>query len=141
MKNMTMGLAALALLAVSGVAQGADDDHRLDDAWKAAVEDNEGVLSPAQVSGLNVLAYESAVARLCDGFKLDEKKFATSVAAVVTGGNTLSEEEQVQRLTAVMFQLGTANGLFLAEGAMKKDTFCAQAAEEKADKDHPHNWQ
>ncbi len=141
MRNLFLGLAASVLLLVSGPAHSADDDHRLDDAWKAAVEDHEGILKPPQVSGLNVLAYESAVARLCEGFTLDEKKYAAGVSQLVTGGDKLSEEEQLQRLTAVMFNLGTAHGLFLAEGALKKDAFCAEAAEQKADKDHSHSWQ
>ncbi len=140
MKKLILGIAAISLLAGSA-ALAADDDHRLDAAWKAAVEDNEGMLTPAQVAGLNILAFESAAARLCEGFKLDEKKYATSVAQVITGGEKLSEEDQVQRLSAVMFRLGTANGLFLSEGALNAESFCAQAAQEKADKDNPHNWQ
>lgn len=139
--KLKLGLAALSLLLVSGSALRAEDDNRLDDAWKAAMEDPEGVLTPAQVSGLNILAYESAAARVCDDIKLDEVKFAKAVTELVRGGEKLTDEEQVHRLSAVLFRLGTANGLFIAEGSMKKDAFCAEAAEQKADKEHKHNWQ
>lgn len=141
MKTMfAFGAAALsALLLVSTAAKA--DDARLDDAWKAAMEDNEGILTPAQLAGLNVLAYESAAARLCSELTLDEKKFGASVTAVAKGGEKLTEEEQVQRLAAVMYMLGTAHGLFLAEGSMKKEAFCAEAVKQKADPEYKSNWQ
>jgi len=37
--------------------------------------------------------------------------------------------------------LGTAHGLFLAEGAMKKEAFCAEAVKQKADPEYKSNWQ
>jgi hypothetical protein len=139
--KFVIGAAALSVMLAFTSAARAEDDSRLDDAWKAAMEDHEGILTPEQMSNVNILAYESAAARLCDGITLDEKKYAESVSAVAKGGDALSEEEQVQRLVAVMYKLGTSNGLFLAEGAMKKDVFCAEAMEHKADKDNKHNWQ
>jgi hypothetical protein len=135
------GIAAISFLTLTGLALAADDDHRLDAAWKAANEDHEGLLDPAQVAGINSLAFESAVARLCEGFMLDDKKYAASVSKFVTGGATLSEEEELQHLSAVMFTLGTAHGLFLAEGATKREEFCASATEQKADNEAVHNWQ
>lgn len=132
------------LLVVTALAQPvrADDDHRIDDAWKAAVAESEGILTPVQTAALNTLAYESAVARLCDGFKLDEAKYGTSVGKLVAEKDSkLTEEEQMQRLSSVLFSLGTAHGIFLAEGAAKKDDFCAKAAEVKADKEHSHSWE
>ncbi|MBL8791931.1 MAG: hypothetical protein JNM45_15680 [Rhizobiales bacterium] len=139
--KLVVGVAALSLLLAASTAARADDDHRLDEAWKAAMEDNEGLLTPEQMSGLNVLAYESAAARLCDGIKLDEKKYAASVTEVAKGGDALTEDEQMQRLAAIMYKLGTANGLFLAEGSAKKDAFCTEAMAQKADKDSKHNWE
>jgi hypothetical protein len=139
--NLKSGIVGCALLVLSAQAIQAADDLRLDDAWKAAMQDSEGVLSPSQLSSLNVLAYESAVARICDGFKLEEKGFSAAVSQLATTGDKLTDDEEVQRLSAVMYMLGTASGLFIAEGTAKKDEFCAAAAELKADKDHKHNWQ
>jgi hypothetical protein len=140
-RKISLGVVTLSLFLASGSTLRAEDDHRLDAAWKAAMQDNEGLLTPAQTASLNTLAFESAVARLCDGFKLDEAKFAASVSELVKGGEKLNEEEEVQRLSAIMYGLGTANGLFMAEGATKKDDFCASAAEQKADTENKHNWQ
>ena len=97
MKTMfAFGAAALsALLLVSTAAKA--DDARLDDAWKAAMEDNEGILTPAQLAGLNVLAYESAAARLCTELTLDEKKFGASVTAVSCSGLRLSRSWDMGR--------------------------------------------
>ena len=120
----------------------AEDDNRIDDAWKAAMAESEGILSPQQSAALNVLAYESAVARLCDGFKIDESKYSNGISLLVAAKDTkLSEDEQLQRLTSVLFTLGTSHGIFLAEGAAKKDEFCAKAVDAKADKEHTHNWE
>lgn len=139
--KLVFGAAALSLMLAFTSTARAEDDNRLDDAWKAAMEDSEGILTPEQTSTVNLLAYEFAAARLCDGITLDDKKYGASVSAVAKGGDTLTEEEQVQRLAVVMYKLGTANGLFLAEGAMKKDAFCAEAMQNKADKANTHNWQ
>ncbi len=139
--KFVFGAAALSVLFAFTSTVRAEDDNRLDDAWKAALEDNEGLLTPDQSGKLNVLAYESAAARLCDGINLDEKKYSASVTEVAKGGDKLTEEEQVQRLVAVFYKLGTANGLFLAEGALKKDSFCSEAMALKADKSHQNNWE
>ena len=131
---------AIGLLAMPARAE--DDDHRLDDAWKAASEENEGILTAKQSAALNVLAYESAVARLCDGFKINEAKYSAGISGLVAEKDSkLSEEEQMQRLSSVLFALGTSHGIFLAEGAAKKSDFCAKATEAKADTEHSHNWE
>ena len=139
--KISSGVFRLSLLLASGTTLRAEDDHCLDTAWKVAMQDNEGLLTAAQSANLNRLAFESAVARLCDGFKLDEAKYAAGVSELVKGGDKLTEDEQMQRLTAIMYVLGPANGLFLTEGVTKKDDFCASAAEQKSDKDNQHNWQ
>ncbi len=43
--------------------------------------------------------------------------------------------------TAVYFRLGASYGLFLAEGNAHVDSFCASAAELKADAEVPNVWQ
>ena len=123
-------------------AQSAVDDHRLDDAWKAALEEQEGVLTPQQFATVNGLAYQAAVARLCAGFEIDNVKYAKAVNAIVaTGGDKLSDDLKLERQTGILIAIGTSYGLFLAEGAAKKDAFCASAVEARNDKDTPHFWE
>jgi hypothetical protein len=138
--------AALGLLAVAftveAQAQQAADDHRLDEAWKAALEDQEGVLTPQQFATINGLAYQAAVTRLCAGFEIDNVKYGKAVNAIVNSGNDkLSDEHKAERQTNILVTLGTSYGLFLAEGAARKDAFCAGAAEDKKNKDFAHTWE
>lgn len=134
--------AAILIAATLGSTARAEDDHRLDEAWKAAMEEVEGVLTPPQHAALNALAYESAVARLCDGFKLNIDAYAAGVNAIITAGpEGLSDEQHVERQASILVSLGTSHGLFLAEGAAQKDAFCAGAAEAKADPESQHSWE
>jgi hypothetical protein len=136
-----MGLAAWMFWGPALHAQ-ATDDNRLDDAWKAALEDQEGVLTPQQTASLNNIAYEAAVARVCDGFELDRAKYAKAVNdIVVPGSDKRSDQENLERQSSILVSLGTAYGLFLAEGTAKKDDFCANATELKTDKQSANLWE
>lgn len=129
-------------LAARAEAQQAVDDNRLDDAWKAALEEQEGVLTPQQFATVNGLAYQAAVTRLCAGFEIDNIKYAKTVNAIINSGNDkLSDERKAERQTSILITLGTSYGLFLAEGAAKKEAFCAGAADAKKDKDVAHSWE
>lgn len=144
MKKATYAAAGLLVLAftVQAQAQKAPDDHRLDEAWKAALEDQEGVLTPQQFATVNSIAYQAAVARLCPGFEIDNVKYAKAVNAIVASGNDkLPDERKLERQTSILITIGTSYGLFLAEGAAEKDAFCSGAAEAKNDKDIPHLWE
>lgn len=128
--------------AAGAQAQQAADNHRLDEAWKAAIEEQEGVLTPQQFATLNALAYQAAVTRLCAGFEIDSVKYGKAVNAIVNSGNDkLSDERKAERQANILITLGTSHGLFLAEGAAQKDAFCAGAAEAKKDKDVSHAWE
>jgi len=73
--------AAIALAAPPASAQ----SQRLDAAWEAALNERALELDDSQFAELNVIAYHSAVARLCDGFAVDVAKIATATDAVVAG--------------------------------------------------------
>ncbi len=136
-----VGLLALAIACPTAYAQ-STDDNRLDDAWKAALEEQEGVLSPQQNAALNNIAYQAAVARVCAGFEIDRAKYAKAVNdLIVPGSDKRSDTEVLERQTSILISLGTAYGLFLAEGTAQKDDFCANAAEFKGDKELTHLWQ
>jgi hypothetical protein len=138
----------LALAAGTVLASGtshhafADDDLRLDEAWKDAIEEHEGVVTPQQQAALVDLAYQSAVARVCDAISLDVPKYAKAVNDIVApGAENLTPEQNLERQTNILLSLGTFHGLFLAEGNANKDKFCADAVAAKNDSEVPHNWQ
>ncbi|WP_373505589.1 hypothetical protein [Aestuariivirga sp.] len=133
-------LFGLASLGMTGSASA--DDLRIDDAWKAALADFEGVLTEKQHALVNSIAYHSAAARLCDGIDLDVTKVGASMNEIVTSGDpAMTDEEHIERLSNVLLTLGTAKGIFLAEGALHKEAFCADAAASKADPENIHFWQ
>ena len=82
-------LAAAAIL-ITGVAASvlaadqAEDDNRLDEAWKDAVGDDENILTAKQFAMLNNLAFQAAVTKVCDGFELDQAKFAKAITDATT---------------------------------------------------------
>jgi hypothetical protein len=110
------------------------DDMRIDDAWKAALSETDGILDDQQMAIVNVIAYSSAAALLCDGIDIDADKVATATTAVLADTPPdLTDDEQLARFTAITLMMGTAKGIILAEGALHKDKFCAAAVAEKAD--------
>lgn len=137
-------IAPVAALCIGlGAAQAQEqDDDRLDEAWKDVFEAQEGILTPKQSAQLNNLAYGAAVARVCDGFTLDQKKFMTGLSeAVEPSVEGLTEEQHVERGTAILIDLGMRVGVFIAEGNEDKDDFCKSATEAKADTEVPTFWQ
>src|SRR3954463_639804 len=135
-----IALMALAIACPRAYAQPADD-NRLDDAWKAALEDEEGVIGRAQYADLNNIAYQAAVARVCDGFEIDRNKYGKAVNDIIVPGmDKRSDEENLERQTSILISLGTAYGLFLAEGTIHKEDFCANATEFKSDKESTNLW-
>ncbi len=129
------------LLAGAIAAPALADDNRIDDAWKAALMENDGLLNEKQQAAINGIAYAAAAALLCDGIDIDPDKVAKETTEVLSGGpKDLSEEDEFQRYTAIMLMLGTAKGILLAEGALHKAEFCANAMEEKADTEVANFW-
>ena len=134
---MALGIALLIAIA----ADAADDDHRLDDAWKAAVLDLEGVVTDKQYAAINSLAYHSAVARLCDGFELDTDKLSKAINEIVAQGvDQVDDDVNMARQAHVLITLGTSHGIFLAEGSLHRDQFCADAVAAKADPENTSFW-
>jgi hypothetical protein len=135
-------------LAVAGVLAGGlsvsakADDDRLDEAWKDGIGDQEPVLTDQQFAKLNNLAFQAAVTKICDGYNLDDKKFADGMAEATTPADaSLSADDQKQWETAVLIRFGTTYGLLLAEGNAKPKDFCASADELKKDTETPNIWQ
>lgn len=108
-------VAAVCLLLASPLGAQADDDNRLDEAWKDALEEEEPILTPEQFAMLNNLAYHAAVTRVCDGFELDQHKFAEGLEQAVKPTNTsLSEDENREHANAALIMLGMRYGLLIA---------------------------
>jgi hypothetical protein len=119
-----------------------EDDNRLDDAWEDAIGDQEPVLTPKQFAELNNLAFQAAVTKVCDGFKLNGDKFSKAFADVTSTPNEdMSDEEAAAWGTAVLIRFGMSYGLLLAEGNDEEDDFCANAKELKADSEVPNVWE
>lgn len=142
MRAMTLCATACALLsglAVSGPALA--QSHRLNAAWEAAINEEGSHLAPAAQARLNLVAYHAAVAKLCDGFPVDDAKIAAMSNDVVREAIAgLDGDALISRHADVLIDLGTAHGLFLAEGSLHTEKFCAQAAEARADATFENLW-
>lgn len=139
MRKFTAAMAFTALAATASAASG--DDHRLDDAWKAALMDLEGVMTAGQHATVNSIAYHAAAARLCDGIDLDVDKVGKAINDIVgTAGADMDDAHKMERLNNILLTLGTAKGLFLAEGSLHRSEFCATAVASKADAENQHFW-
>ncbi|MEI6533969.1 MAG: hypothetical protein WCN98_01415 [Verrucomicrobiaceae bacterium] len=131
---------AIGFTATAAHAQAADD-FRIDDAWKAALEGNEGILTEKQQAVVTGIAYAAAAALLCDGIDIDADKVAAATTAVLAEGpKGLTDEEQFGRYTNIMLMMGTAKGILLAEGALHKADFCAAATAAKTDVQSANFW-
>jgi hypothetical protein len=133
---------ALSLTGPAFAQDAAEDDLRMDNAWEDLVVDQEPVLTDLQFAKLNNLAFQAAVTKICDGFDLDQAKFAEGVsdATFPSPATATTPDEMKQWETAVYFRLGATYGLLLAEGNSHPDEFCASAAELKADPEVPNVW-
>lgn len=135
------GAALMLGLAASTAQAQAPDDFRIDDAWKAALEDTDGILTDKQQAVINSIAYAASAALLCEGIDIDADKVAAATTAVLADGpKDLTEDEQLERYTNIILMMGTAKGILLAEGALHKDAFCASANKEKADVQSANFW-
>jgi len=124
-------------------AEDQTDDNRLDEAWKDAIGDQENILTEKQFAMLNNLAFQAAATKVCDGFELDQAKFAKAITDATTPlpNPDMSEDDIKIWETAVIMRLGATYGVLLAEGNTRSEQFCASAKELKADPDVPNVWQ
>jgi len=141
MHAMTLRLAAAALLAALAADPVLAESHRLAAAWEAAVGEEDASFSPAVRARLNVIAYHAAVARLCEGFPVNQAKMAAASEIVISEAvEGLEGDALIARTTDLLVDLGTSHGLFLAEGSLHPEKFCAQAAEARAEPGFAHLW-
>lgn len=143
----SIALFALFLL-LSGVsslslAQGAAPHDRLEAGWRKSTDLLNGILSPAQQSEMNVLAYSAAVAGLCDGFSLDKEKFMSAMNMMKHDSEADMSAEQIEYFeNHLTFNYGVAVGLYLAEGSMDSTGFCATATAQRSDPETGvHYWE
>lgn len=102
---------------------------------------SEGTLNEAQVQVLKDVAHQKAVVLTCEGFAIDDARFAGVLqAAYPTDAefDALDEEGQVHLRSVIMLVLGTFLGGNLAIATTDAAAWCATAAEEKAQADAPN---
>ncbi|MBP7242825.1 hypothetical protein [Amaricoccus sp.] len=133
-------LCAAALAATAAAPAWAASDP-LQAAWEAASADREGSITDQQFARLNVIAYHGAAASLCEGLALDGVQVADAVNAILQANpEGATAEALVQRHVDILVALGTARGLFLAEGSLHPDRFCASAKDAREAPDFDDFW-
>jgi hypothetical protein len=101
----------------------------------------EGTLNEAQVEVLKDVAHQKAVVLTCEGFAVDEARFAgVFEAAYPTDAefDALDEAGQVQLQSVMMLVLGTFLGGNLAIASTDEQAWCASAGDERARVDAPN---
>jgi hypothetical protein len=101
----------------------------------------EGTLNEAQVQVLKDVAHQKAVVLTCEGFAMDDARFAgvfEEAYPTEDEFNALDEAGQVQLRSVMMLVLGTFLGGDLAIASTDNTAWCASAAEEKAQTDSPN---
>lgn len=116
------------------------EPQRLSAAWEAAIGEDEA-LAPAARAQLQIFAYHAAAAKLCEGFSLDAQGIAEAAKPVVAEALAgLEGEERAMAEADLMIDIGTAHGLFLAEGSLEPERFCADAAAAREDPAYEDLW-
>jgi hypothetical protein len=135
----------LFLLSASSYVLAQDNSARprLEEGWLKAEALIDGVMSAAQRSELNTVAFSAAVASLCDGFSLDRDKFMKAMEFLKHEDMvSMSPEEVAYYEHHLMFNYGVAVGLYLAEGSLDQPGFCAEAMAHHNDPEaYIHYWQ
>lgn len=101
----------------------------------------DGTLNEAQVQVLKDVAHQKAVVLTCDGFAIDDARFAgVFEAAYPTDAefNALDAAGQNHLRSVMMLVLGTFLGGNIAIASADNAGWCAAAAEEKAQTDAPN---
>jgi hypothetical protein len=101
----------------------------------------EGTLNEAQVQVLKDVAHQKAVTLTCDGFAIDDARFAGVFEAAYPSDEdfaALDEAAQVQLRSVMMLVLGTFIGGNVAIASADTAAWCAAAQEEKAQADAPN---
>jgi hypothetical protein len=101
----------------------------------------EGTLNEAQVEVLKDVAHQKAVVLTCEGFAVDDARFAgVFEAAYPTDAefDALDEAGQVQLQSVMMLVLGTFLGGNLAIASTDEQAWCTSARDERARVDAPN---
>jgi hypothetical protein len=101
----------------------------------------EGTLNEAQVQVLKDIAHQKAVVLTCEGFAIDDARFAGVLAAAYPTDaefEALDEAAQVHLRSVMTLVLGTFLGGNLAIASTDSAAWCASAAEEKVKADAPN---
>lgn len=101
----------------------------------------EGTLNEPQVQVLKDIAHQKAVVLTCEGFAIDDARFAGIFeAAYPTDAefDALDEAGQVHLRSVIMLVLGTFLGGNLAIASTDAAAWCASATAEKAQADAPN---
>lgn len=101
----------------------------------------EGTLNEAQIQVLKDVAHQKAVVLTCEGYAIDEARFAgVFEAAYPTDAefDALDEAGQIHLRSVMMLVLGTFLGGNLAIASTDAAGWCTQAAQEKAQTDAPN---
>lgn len=138
-----MGAAvALVLPAVLSVAPAHAEDVATDPtpfaaAWQDVLENEGALLTPQQFVRLTNLAYQTAVVRVCDSLTMDKAAVSRALGEFLDSPDPALTDAQVQeRTAAILIAFGARYGLFIAEAHTNTATFCATAAEMKANPDN-----
>jgi hypothetical protein len=95
----------------------------------------EGTLNEAQVQVLKDVAHQKAVVLTCEGFAIDDARFAgVFETAYPTDAEfeAMDEAEQVRLRSVMMLVLGTFLGGNVAIASTDAEAWCVSATEEKA---------
>lgn len=101
----------------------------------------QGTLTEAQVQVLKDVAHQKAVVLSCDGFAIDQARFAGVLEAAYPSDaefDALDEQGQVHLRSVIMLVLGTFLGGNLAVASTDTAGWCASASEEKGQADAPN---
>ena len=101
----------------------------------------EGTLNEAQVQVVKDVAHQKAVVLTCEGFAIDDARFAgVFEAAYPTDAefDAMDEAGQVQLRAVMMLVMGTFIGGDVAIASTDTEAWCASATEEKAQTDAPN---
>jgi hypothetical protein len=101
----------------------------------------EGTLNEAQVQVLKDVAHQKAVVLICEGFAIDDARFAgVFETAYPTDAEfeAMDEAGQVQLRAVMMLVMGTFLGGNVAIASTDTAAWCASATEEKAQTDAPN---
>jgi hypothetical protein len=101
----------------------------------------DGTLNEAQVQVLKDVAHQKAVVLTCEGFAIDDSRFAgVFETAYPTDAefDALDEAGQIHLRSVMTLVLGTFLGGNLAIASTDSEGWCASATEEKAQTDAPN---